>query len=155
MKNGQNDSNLEESFSSILKEEISNLKQIYTITLQIEKVLQKSEIDKLEDLIQKRGVYIQNFVELRYQELNLQKQNENDSKLNISKANFSYLTQKRKDILHQIENAETNTKNMLKQQMKEIKRNLNKTYNYQELRKTYIKEGGKFFDEAFFIDKKS
>lgn len=148
MKNSQNGSNLDESLSSILKEEINNLKQIYAITIKIEETLQKNKIDKLEDLIQKRGAYIQSFVELRNKELNLKEQDVNNSHL-------SYLVQERKDILHQIESVEIKTGNMLKQQMKEVKRNLSKAYDYQELRKTYIKEGGKFFDEAFFVDKKS
>ncbi|MDI6786718.1 MAG: hypothetical protein QMD92_08440 [bacterium] len=148
MKNGQDSSSLNEHLSSILEEEINNLKQIYNITLKIEKTIKEKEIDKLENLIQKRGNCIQTVIELRNQELSLKKQN-------IKNLNTSYFDQARDDLLHQIKNTEIKAENTLKHQIKETRIKLNKIFKYQELRKTYIKEGGEFFDEAFFVDKKS
>lgn len=148
MKNGQESSSSDKFFLSILKEEINNLKEIYNITLEIEKTIEKREIDKLEGLIQKRGNYIQSIIELRNKELSLKEQN-------IKNLDTSYFDQTKNDLLSQIRSIEIKAEDALKYQMKEVSIELNKIFKHRKLRKTYIKEGGKFFDEAFFVDKKS
>ncbi|MBU0599330.1 hypothetical protein KKB54_05745 [bacterium] len=151
MLGDQSNSALYKSLSFVIQEEINKLKQVFEITLKIEKSLQENEPNSLEDLVYKRGEYIQFYLQLANQELALKKQNQ---EVELEDSNISYLNQLKEDYLRQIKETELKAEVLLKQLMKETKKNLTNIYKYRELRKTYVKESGKFFNEAFFIDKK-
>jgi hypothetical protein len=145
---------LNQFLTSILKEEIRNLRRISQITKEIEETLLEKKIERLSELTKKREDYIQNFIELRNQERRVEEEKRVLKSIPISE-NLNNLYLKRNNLLEEIKNLEEKTQNRLKKNMEEVKNKLYKIYKYKELRNTYIKEGGGFFDQAFFIDKKS